>query len=352
MAKLNLIQRLFWSSEKIEKYFLENSQSNEGVLSELIQEQKARLQEQVERINEKDQIINDLRNKLIREETNNRNASEQTEQLKQKIQFYETKRAELETALHASRNEKVELSKQINSKLETLSKIETTFFGKSGNKGKGMLGEMQLAKILQASGFPEEFYIQGLQVNSNIVEFAIQSGVDNKWIPVDSKTLEVDLDDNGIIVITEDYVRKVRTAAKEITKYLSKSNTADYGLLVLQSDEIYMKLYEYNPVLFQQMIKDNKIYITSPSSFVNFASSISHILDIYAKVHNEEKLYEEIIGLMDTTRKFADNMHKSYKSFKVAMETHYPALENKHTKIRKTLDSHDNIKEVKKIEEK
>jgi len=39
-------------------------------------------------------------------------------------------------------------------KLKPLEKIEKTFFGKTGNKGKGELGEMQLETILEKSGLP------------------------------------------------------------------------------------------------------------------------------------------------------------------------------------------------------
>lgn len=352
MAKLNLIQRLFWSSEKIKNYFLDNSHNNTEELKSLIETQKLMINEQKERISEKDKIIAEIKEKLIREEEIGKNASSQASELKEKINTYETKRIELEKELNIVRNEKNEISKQIDSKLKTLSKIETTFFGKTGNKGKAMLGEMHLAKLLEVSGLPSDFYVHNLQVNSNVVEFAIKSGIEGKWIPVDSKVLDVDMDENQVIFITDKYIAKVKNAVKEISKYLSKSNTTDYGLLVLQSDEIYMKLYEYNPAFFQTMIRDHKIHVSSPSSFINYSSSISHILDIYSKVHNEEKLYKEIISLMETTRKFADNMQKSYKSFKVAMGTHYPALENKHRNIKKTIDTNNHLKEIKSLEDK
>ena len=351
MPKLNFIQRLFWSSEKIKNYFLENTNINNEEFKSLIDAQKLLIDEQKARILDKDKIIGEIKEKLIREEEISKNASFQTNELKEKIHVYESKRFELEKELNIVRNEKNEISKKINSKLETLTKIETTFFGKTGNKGKGMLGEMQLSKLLEVSGLPQDFYVNNLQVNSNIVEFAIKSGIKGKWIPVDSKVIDVDIDDNQVIIITDKYIAKVKNAVKEISKYLSKSNTTDYGLLVIQSDEIYMKLYEYNPAFFQNMIRDYKIHISSPSSFINYSSSISHILDIYSKVHNEEKLYKEIIALMETTRKFADNMQKSYKTFKVAMESHYPALENKHKKIKKTIDTNEQFKAIKSLEE-
>ena len=351
MVKLNLIQRLFWSSKKIEKYFLENSPSNIETLNSLIKAHELTINEQKERIIEKDKAISEIKEKLIREEENAKNSSIKANELLERISNYELRKAELEKELNITVNEKNEISKKIDSKLETLSKIETTFFGKTGNKGKGMLGEMQLANLLEVSGLPQDFYVSNLQVNSKVVEFAIKSGVEGKWIPVDSKVLDVDIDENQVIIMTDQYISKVKSAVRDISKYLSKTNTTDYGLLVIQSDEIYMKMYEYDPAFFQTMIRDYKIHISSPSSFINYSSSISHILDIYSKVHKEEKLYNEIISLMETTRKFADNIQKTYKTFKVAIETHYPALENKHNRIKKTIDTNEEFKAIKSLEE-
>ncbi len=190
-----------------------------------------------------------------------------------------------------------------------MNKIEKTFFTSSGNKGKGELVELQLKTLLQKSGLDNNIWIENLTVGKNIVEFTIQSGnEDEKWIPIDSKVLETEIDEETHkIIVDQKYKSKVLAQVKSITKYLGKSNTADYGLLVLQNDEVYMELYNEFPSFFKEVIEEHKVYITSPSSFVQITWSIANIIKIYERVHKDEMIYDQMVSILESVNKFQIN---------------------------------------------
>jgi len=250
------------------------------------------------------------------------------------------------------KNDTENMKRNILEKLTPLKRINETFFAKAGNKGKGMLGEKQLNNILEKSGIPPEFWVKNLVVGNdskNIVEFAIK--VDkNKWIPIDSKVLDTDINESNEIVIDSKYETRVKEEAKKISKYLNKSNTGPYGMLVLQSDDIYLKLMDEFPNLFHEVIDKYKIHIASPSSFIQFAWSISYILNIYQKINKDEKIYDQMIQLIQTMEKLGKKLYSTYKEFTIAMDTHYPTFEKRYQKLTKSFVKTGKIKELPQLE--
>lgn len=299
MKKINWFSRLFMSWKQIESFINDNSDTD--VLAARLDEKEkqiSKLEEALEKKNESTKFIETLYKKLELQNQELTSINKAAEAVKndnnKKINSQEDMIKSLQEKLMFRQSEMDKLKKDIHDRLGTLNKIEKTFFGKSGNKGKGELGEMQLKTMLQKSGLDDDYWIENLIVGSSQVEFAIRSGEDEKWIPVDSKVLDTDHNEDGTIVLDEQYRQRVSVQAKNITKYLGKKNTAEYGLLVLQNDSIYLKLYEMYPLFFQETIQKYKIYICSPSSFIQFAWSISHILDIYKRVHKDEKIYDDM----------------------------------------------------------
>ncbi len=289
--------------------------------------------------NEKEKIFQKFENEKenhLKEFTNKKNLENEISKLSIKLNKTESYKKEL---------------LEIDKKLTPLDKIEKTFFGISGNKGKGNLAEKQLEQILKSIDLPENFWTKNLVVGSKQVEFAIKADFEEKWIPIDSKLIEHEVDEENKIIINDKFKNKVIQQVKNITKYLNKKNTSTYGVLVLQNDEIYMKLFDIFPSLFKQMIKNYKIYIFSPSSFVQFSWSIAQILEIYKKVDQKEKLYKEIMSLVDTITKFGTSVKDAYKSLKIAVNTHYEIFEKKQNKLQ-TNFSKTKIKKVASLEEK
>ena len=360
MRKINWFSRLFMGWDSLVEHIGNNSnQTNEELiklrtenefLNKNVEELKGFLEANTNNLNTKQSEIASIVDKLAkaeaeREAMRGTNAS-QSEELAVKRTQIES----LKDSLNENKNNLDLLKKEINEKLSPLKRIQKTFFAEAGNKGKGELGEMQVKSILQKSGLEENLWTENLIVSGKQVEFAIKSGEDDKWIPVDSKVLDTEVNDEGKIVIDKNYSSRVKTQVKEITKYLGKANTADYGLLVLQNDSIYMELFNNEPSLFQEMIRKHKVYVCSPSSFVQFAWSVSHIIDIYEQVHNDEKIYEQMMGALTTITKLSNSLVKVHKDFNTAMNTHYPTLQKRQIKLQNKLNKDGKIKELPAIE--
>ena len=348
--KISWFKRLFMSWEAIEKHI--NDCRNDK-FSDLQREYIDNIKQQ---ITDKDQNIQDLKitiSKLERDlERYKFDSESKTSALSKKEQVIFELRSQV-GAIKSKLDEKIahnaNIQEEINHKLSTLSKIERTFFAASGNKGKGELGEMQVKTILSKSGLSPDFWVENLQVGSATVEFAMRSAERDKWIPVDSKVLDPKLDDEGKAIIDKSYKTKVKTQAKEISKYLNKTNTSGYGILVLQSDSIYMNLYDTFPHFFQEVLRDHQVHIASPSSFVQAAWSISQIVDIYEQIHGDQKIYQEMLSALNTVTKFANTLQKVHVEFNKAMNSHYPALEKKQLKLSNKLEKTGKITDIKSI---
>lgn len=363
IKKISWFKRIFMSWNKLLKHFdvENNSQNIEDVKK--ISFQEAQIKGLEAQLNEKEKS-NDILQKTLEDknaalakqekeitrfEEQLKNKETNSLDLKSKIANFQMQEKVANNKLESIAREKQDLEKNIAQKLETLHKIEKTFFGASGNKGKGELGELQLKSILEHSGITNDFWTENLPVGSKNVEFAIKSGHPDKWIPVDSKVLEPEYDGKKPIINTA-YEKNVLKQAKKVAEYLGKKNTASHGLLVLQNDEIYFKLYEAKPNLFTQVIRDHKIYITSPSLFTQFAFSISHIIDIYNKVNGEEEVYIQLIKTLNNIQKFAKSIGEAYKKLKTSVETHLPAIERGYEKAR-VLDQGDKLKPLNLLNE-
>ncbi len=359
MKKINWFTRTFMSWTALTEYIRSDAPSSNDELITLqvenknlnirLVEHQNNLLDKAKQLEEKQNDVTKLIEKLSKAENEKKVIEESSVLRKEELIKKDSLIKSLNESIIERKNDLDVSMKSINEKLIPLSRIQKTFFGEAGNKGKGELGEMQVKSILEKSGLESDMWMENLLVGDKQVEFAIKSGHNDKWIPVDSKVLDTSIVD-GKIVIDKDYASRVKTQVKEITKYLSKSNTADYGLLVLQNDSIYMELFDSNPLLFQEMIRKHKVYICSPSSFVQFAWSVSHILDIYERVHNDEKIYDQMIDALTTITKLSSSLVKVHKDFNIAMNTHYPTLQSRQIKLQKKLSKDGKIKELNSIE--
>ena len=336
MKKIGWFRRLFMSWDQFESHFnVDKYQELNKAKDKTIESLNARL--------------NDLISEKTKYENESKTYKAQLDSEKNMHHEYQRKVITLESELKSKKEETAHIKNEIRDQLSTIGKIEKTFFASTGNKGKGELGEQQVKVILEKSGLSKDMWVQNLTVNNGTVEFAMQSGEEGKYIPIDSKVLEPNFDEDGKPIIDEGYKRKVQTQVKEITKYLGKSNTADYGIIVLQSDSIYMKLFDEFPTFFEEMIREYKVYINSPSSFVQTAWSISHLIEIYKRVHNDEKIYNDMIDALTSVSKFATSLSKVHKDFNIAMETHYPTIEKRHSGLVKRLTKEGKINDIPKI---
>ncbi|MDR1257271.1 MAG: DNA recombination protein RmuC, partial [Spirochaetaceae bacterium] len=161
----------------------------------------------------------------------------------------------------------------------------------SSSKIKGVLGEYQLAAILEQMLAPGQ-YAKNVKTkvgSDKNVEFAIKiPGKDDSnkivWLPVDSKlpvsdyeTL-VDAYNSGDKKAIEDaqkaFARTVKTFAKDIRdKYIDPPNTTDFAIMFLPFEGEYAEAVR-DPELFESIQRDYKINMTGPSTISAFLNAL------------------------------------------------------------------------------
>lgn len=350
MKKINWFKRLFYTWDKLSQYFSNDDEKSkeQGELIEFVKKTNASLEKDKETLAIK---VKELEDSLKIINAKNEEKEKSIQSKTEHIANLEKSISETKAILQERTGNVQKVQEEINTKLSTLGRIENTFFAATGNKGKGELGEMQVKTVLEKSGLSPDFWVENLAVGSKVVEFAIKSGEENKWIPIDSKVLDAKVDENNKMIIDADYTRKIKTQAQSISSYLNKPNTTGYGVLVLQNDSILMELYDNFPNLFKEVLRDQKVYIASPSSFIQMAWSISQIVDIYERVKGDEAIYTDMMSTLDSVANFAKSLKETHVKFNTAMERHFPAIENKHKNLAKRLDKTGKLKQISKEED-
>jgi len=109
---------------------------------------------------EKDRLIADktkLEEKIKVIENNSLVNNDLLKNKESNLAEYKQKADKLEVELKAAKENNDLLKRELNDRLEPLAKINKTFFDKSGNKGKGELGEEAIEVILSKAGVENEF---------------------------------------------------------------------------------------------------------------------------------------------------------------------------------------------------
>lgn len=161
----------------------------------------------------------------------------------------------------------------------------------SNTKTRGVLGEVQLERILEQFLSPEQYEKNVITKKGSreTVEFAIKlpgKDYDNKtvYLPLDAKfPLEVynklldayDLQNQAQIdAASKNLERFVKKSAKDIRdKYIDPPNTTDFGLMFLPTEGIYAEVLK-NQSLVEFVQREYNINITGPTTLVALLNSL------------------------------------------------------------------------------
>ena len=161
----------------------------------------------------------------------------------------------------------------------------------SNTKTRGVLGEVQLERILEQFLSPEQYEKNVITKKGSreTVEFAIKlpgKDYDNKtvYLPLDAKfPLEVynklldayDLQNQAQIdVASKNLERFIKKSAKDIRdKYIDPPNTTDFGLMFLPTEGIYAEVLK-NQSLVEFVQREYKINITGPTTLGALLNSL------------------------------------------------------------------------------
>ena len=161
----------------------------------------------------------------------------------------------------------------------------------SNTKTRGVLGEIQLERILEQFLSPEQYEKNVITKKGSreTVEFAIKlpgKDYDNKmvYLPLDAKfPLEVynklldayDMQDQAQIEVnSKNLERFIKKSAKDIRdKYIDPPNTTDFGLMFLHTEGIYAEVLK-NQNLVELIQREYKVNITGPTTLVALLNSL------------------------------------------------------------------------------
>ena len=161
----------------------------------------------------------------------------------------------------------------------------------SNTKTRGVLGEVQLERILEQFLSPEQYEKNVITKKGSreTVEFAIKlpgKDYDNKtvYVTLDAKfPLEVynklldayDLQNQAQIdVASKNLESFIKKSAKDIRdKYIDPPNTTDFGLMFLPTEGIYAEVLK-NQSLVEFVQREYKINITGPTTLVALLNSL------------------------------------------------------------------------------
>lgn len=161
----------------------------------------------------------------------------------------------------------------------------------SNTKTRGVLGEIQLERILEQFLSPEQYEKNVITKKGSreTVEFAIKlpgKDYDNKmvYLPLDAKfPLEVynklldayDMQDQAQIEVnSKNLERFIKKSAKDIRdKYIDPPNTTDFGLMFLPTEGIYAEALK-NQNLVELIQREYKVNITGPTTLVALLNSL------------------------------------------------------------------------------
>ena len=161
----------------------------------------------------------------------------------------------------------------------------------SNTKTRGVLGEIQLERILEQFLSPEQYEKNVITKKGSreTVEFAIKlpgKDYDNKmvYLPLDAKfPLEVynklldayDMQDQAQIEVnSKNLERFIKKSAKDIRdKYIDPPNTTDFGLMFLPTEGVYAEVLK-NQNLVELIQREYKVNITGPTTLVALLNSL------------------------------------------------------------------------------
>jgi DNA recombination protein RmuC len=160
----------------------------------------------------------------------------------------------------------------------------------SNVKNRGVLGEVQLASLLEQMLTPEQYEtnVATKPGSRDRVEFAIRlPGRDSEgpvWLPLDAKFPTEDYqrlqeaqdaaDPVAVEVAAKALEARIRLEAKTIAeKYLAPPATTDFGLLYLPFEGLYAEVLR-RPGLFEALQRDYRVTLCGPTTLSALLNSL------------------------------------------------------------------------------
>lgn len=224
----------------------------------------------------------------------------------------------------------------------------------SNVKTKGVLGEYQLASILEEILTPSQYSVNVKTIpNSDAnVEFAIKipskATGETIWLPLDSKfpTTEYQRlnaayevgDKKLVLELTASLAKTIKLFAKSIhTKYVAPPYTTDFAIMFLPMEGLYAEVLRI-PGLFEYVQKTYKVTITGPTTISAFLNSLQMGFRTLAIEKRTDEIWKYLYEVRNEFEKFGEILDKTRQKLESA--THeIESVQTKSKRIEKKLKS-------------
>ena len=192
----------------------------------------------------------------------------------------------------------------------------------SNVKTRGILGEMQLAALLDQMLTPEQYASNVATVpgSDDRVEFAIRlpgSDRDSQvWLPIDAKFPREDYerlldaqqlaDVEGVERAATALERRIRDEAKTIrAKYISPPATTDFAILFLPTEGLYAEIIR-RPGLFESLQREQRVTIAGPTTLSALLNSLQMGFRTLAIQQRSSEVWQTLAAVKNEFGKFGD----------------------------------------------
>lgn len=205
----------------------------------------------------------------------------------------------------------------------------------SNVKTRGVLGEYQLANILEQMLTPEQYEqnVKTKEGSNALVEFAVKlpgKGDKDKtvWLPVDAKFPKEDFEmlndayENGVPELIEEhrrnFIKGIRKCAADISsKYIDPPNTTDFAILFLPFESLYAEVLRA-PGLFESIQREYKIIITGPTTLSALLNSLQMGFRTLAIEKRSSEVWQLLGAVKTEFGNFGDVLARTQKKLQEA----------------------------------
>lgn len=205
----------------------------------------------------------------------------------------------------------------------------------SNVKTRGVLGEIQLANILEQILAPEQYEanVKTKKGSDALVEFALKLPGKNEgegavFLPIDAKFPQEDYIrlqsayENGDPVLIETSLRallkSIKKFAREISqKYIDPPHTTDFGILFLPIEGLYAEVVRH-PDLMAQLQRELKIVITGPTTLAAMLNSLQMGFRTLAIQKRSSEVWQILAAVKKEFQMFGGVLEKAQKKISEA----------------------------------
>ena len=205
----------------------------------------------------------------------------------------------------------------------------------SNVKTRGVLGEIQLANILEQILAPEQYEanVKTKKGSDALVEFALKLPGKNEgegavYLPIDAKFPQEDYIrlqsayENGDPVLIETSLRallkSIKKFAREISqKYIDPPHTTDFGILFLPIEGLYAEVVRH-PDLMAQLQRELKIVITGPTTLAAMLNSLQMGFRTLAIQKRSSEVWQILAAVKKEFQMFGGVLEKAQRRFSEA----------------------------------